>query len=133
MMAVNGVEPTGAIAWFPVVFFVNAAFAVACAYPASLVGVWFPDLRNFAISFVRTLFFVAPGLVALAEVPSDFAGVVHLNPLTGLFESYRDVFLYGQRPAAWQLLYPLGIAIAMLAVSVPVYLSEQRQFAKIVE
>jgi ABC-type polysaccharide/polyol phosphate export permease len=87
----------------------------------------------FAISFVRTLFFLAPGLVALAEIPDGAAGFVRFNPLTGLFEAYRSVFLYGEAPAAWHVLYPLAVAAALLAVFVPLYRTEQYQFAKVVE
>lgn len=133
MMAAYRVEPTFALLWLPLVLFVNIAFAVACAYPGALFGLWFPDLRVFAISFVRTLFFLAPGLVALAEIPDGAAGIVRFNPLTGLFESYRSVFLYGEAPTAWHLLYPLAIAAALLAVFVPIYRTEQYQFAKVVE
>jgi ABC-type polysaccharide/polyol phosphate export permease len=53
--------------------------------------------------------------------------------LTGLFESYRSIFLYGEAPAAWHLLYPLAIAAALLAIFVPIYRTEQYQFAKVVE
>jgi lipopolysaccharide transport system permease protein len=133
MMAAYRVEPTFALLWLPLVVFVNITFAVACAYPGALFGLWFPDLRVLAISFVRTLFFLAPGLVALAEIPDGAAGIVRFNPLTGLFESYRSVFLYGEAPAAWHLLYPLAIAAALLAVFVPIYRTEQYQFAKVVE
>lgn len=133
MMAAYRVEPTFALLWLPVVLSVNVVFAVACAYPGALFGLWFPDLRVFAISFVRTLFFLAPGLVALAEIPDGAAGFVRFNPLTGLFESYRSVFLYGEAPAAWHVLYPLAIAAALLALFVPIYRTEQYQFAKVVE
>jgi ABC-type polysaccharide/polyol phosphate export permease len=50
-----------------------------------------------------------------------------------LFESFRDLFLYGHRPAAWQLLYPLGFALVLLFAFVPLYAHEQRHFAKVVE
>ena len=36
-----------------------------------------------------------------------------------MFEGYRDVLLYGESPAAWELLYPFGISIAMLPPSSP--------------
>jgi ABC-type polysaccharide/polyol phosphate export permease len=133
MMAVYGVAPTVALVWLPLVVVVTIGFAIACAYPASLFGLWFPDLRVFAISLVRTLFFLAPGLVALAEIEGRAADLVRLNPLTGLFEAYRDVLLYGQRPAAWELGVPLLAGAALLALFLPVYRREQRQFAKVVE
>jgi ABC-type polysaccharide/polyol phosphate export permease len=132
MMAAYGVAPTVHTLWLPLVLLVTIAFGVAVAYPASLIGLWFPDLRLFVISFVRTLFFVAPGLVALAEIPGIANDLVRINPLTGLFEAFRHALLYGTAPAAWELLVPLGYTAALLALFVPVYRREQRHFAKVV-
>ena len=102
------------------------------AYPAALLGVWMPDIGNFVISFVRVLFFVAPGLVPLSQVSGDAHDLLLINPMTGLFESYRDALLYGDSPGAFELLYPAAPRRLLLAVFVPVFRSEQRQFAKII-
>jgi lipopolysaccharide transport system permease protein len=133
MMAIYAVPPTLATLWLPVVIGVNLLLAVAFAYPASLLGVWMPDVRNFVTSAVRVLFFIAPGLVALSEVPGSAHDLLLINPLTGLFESYRDALLYGDAPGAFELLYPAGFALVLLAVFLPLYRVEQRQFAKIIE
>ena len=133
MMAGYGVAPTLSILSLPLALAETVVLALACSYPACLIGLWFPDLRNFVISFVRAVFFVAPGLVALHEIHGTTADVVRANPLTGLFESYRDALVYGQAPAAWQLLYPLAFSAALLALFWPIFRSEQSQFAKVVE
>ena len=132
MMGIYRIAPTPALVWFPLVVVVNILLAVAVAYVASLVGIWFSDLRQFATSFVRTLFFLAPGLVPLALIGGDAATLLRLNPLSGVFEGYRSVLLYGDRPAAWELLVPTGFALVLLAIVLPVYAREQRQFAKVV-
>lgn len=132
MMAAYGVEPTAALLWLPVVLAVNVVLAIAVAYMASLVGLWFRELRPFLISFVRALFFLAPGLVPLAAIGGDAYDLVRLNPLTGLFEAYRAVVIGGHRPAAWELLYPVAVAALVLGTLVPVYRREARQFAKLV-
>jgi ABC-type polysaccharide/polyol phosphate export permease len=59
--------------------------------------------------------------------------LLKLNPLTGLFDMYRDIFLYGRTPAAWSVLYPAGVALLLLALTVPLFRREQHQFAKVVE
>jgi ABC-type polysaccharide/polyol phosphate export permease len=133
MMGIYRVEPTASIAWLPLVLAANVFLALGLAYPASLFGLWFRDLRNFGISFVRTLFFLAPGLVPLSQIPGRAHDWLRLNPLTGLFESYRDVLLFGHAPAVWELLYPAGCACVLLLLFVPLYNHEQRQFAKVVE
>jgi ABC-type polysaccharide/polyol phosphate export permease len=81
---------------------------------------------------VRALFFIAPGLIALDQLSGTARDLLPFNPLTGLFETFRDALLYGQAPAAWQLLVPLGFAVAILAISYPIYRSEQSQFAKLI-
>jgi lipopolysaccharide transport system permease protein len=130
-MAVYEIAPTAAVVWLPVVIAVNVVLAVACAYGAALVGLWFADLRPFLVSVVRAMFFLAPGLVPLSEVGGRADELLRVNPLTGLFEAYRSVLLDGERPAAWQLLFPLAAAALLLAVFVPVVVREQRQFAKV--
>ena len=132
MMAIYGVAPTWSILWFPIVLLINILLAIATAYAAVLFGIWLSELRSFVTSFVRALFFLAPGLVPLAETSEDVQTLLRLNPLTGLFEAYRDVFMYGTRPALWELAFPLAAALALLAIFVPLYRSEQRQFAKVI-
>jgi len=132
MMAIYGVEPTWNVFWFPLVLVVNVLLAAAAAYAATLFGIWLRELRAFVSSFVRILFFLAPGLVPLHETRESIRNILRINPLTGLFEAYRSVFMFGRPPAAWQLLIPLAAAALLLAVFVPLYRSEQRQFAKVI-
>jgi lipopolysaccharide transport system permease protein len=132
MMAVYGVPPTAALVWLPLVLLVTVAVGVAFSYPASLFGLWFWELRPIGSSIVRILFFIGPGLVPLSQTDSTTRGFLKLNPFTGLFESFRAVFLYGEAPGAWELLYPLAWAIVLAAAFVPLYGRDQREFAKVI-
>jgi lipopolysaccharide transport system permease protein len=132
MMAIYAVTPTWNLLWFPLVLLVNVLLAAAAAYPAILLGIWLRELKQFVLSFVRILFFVAPGLVPLSETSSGTRELLRLNPMTGLFEGYRAVFMFGEAPAAWELLIPFVTAVLLLAIFVPVYVVEQRQFAKVI-
>jgi lipopolysaccharide transport system permease protein len=133
MMAVYDVGPTLGLFWLPLALVVTLLFSVACAYVASLIGLWLRDARPFVLSFVRAMFFLAPGLVAIREIGGRAEGLVKLNPLTGLFEAYRSALLEGDRPAAWELGYPLAWTLIFLAFALPLYVHEHRQFAKVVE
>jgi lipopolysaccharide transport system permease protein len=133
MMAVYGVAPTLALLWLPVLVALTVAFAVALAYPASLFGLWHRELRPFAISLMRTLFFLAAGLVALDQITGTANDLVRINPLTAIFESYRAVLAQGRSPAVWEIAYPLAVATVLLVVAVPVFRRDQRDFAKVAE
>ena len=131
-MIYYGVAPTLALLWLPVVVAVTLILAIGIAWPAGLLGVWLPTSRIFAGQGLRILFFAAPGIVSLAEVPDSVHRWIVLNPLTGLFESFRHAFLYGDAPEFWQLAYPAAVGVVLMIVFVPLYRREQRHFAKLV-
>jgi lipopolysaccharide transport system permease protein len=131
-MAYYGVGPTVALLWLPVVVAATLTLAIGVAWPAALLGLWLPTTRVFASQGLRILFFAAPGVVALADVPPNVREWIVFNPLTGLFESFRHVFLYGTSPELWQLAYPALLGVALTLVFVPLYRREQRHFAKLV-
>jgi ABC-type polysaccharide/polyol phosphate export permease len=133
MMAVYRIPPTLELAWLPLVLLENVALALSFAYPMALFGLWYRESRPLAISVIRTMFFLAPSLVAPATTSGTSWRLLQLNPLTGLFEAYRAIFVYGRPPTAWDVLYPLAFAGAVAAISVPIYRREEPQFAKVVE
>lgn len=132
MMIVYGVAPTAAVLWVPVALAVTIVLSAALAYPAALIGLWYPEYQGIVVSLVRAMFFLAPGLIALDEIPGKAHDLLLINPLTGIFEAFRDAILYGQSPAAWELGLPLAAAALIFAIAFPVYRREQTQFAKLV-
>ena len=131
-MIIYGVEPTVALLWLPVLIVATLMLAFGAAWPSALLGLWVPTVKTFASQALRVLFFAAPGLVALAEMSDDVRRYIVFNPFTGLFESYRHVFLYGDSPEFWELAYPVGAGLLLTLVFLPVYRREQRHFAKLV-
>ncbi|HEV2786835.1 MAG TPA: hypothetical protein VGV67_10630 [Solirubrobacteraceae bacterium] len=131
-MAFYGVGPTLALLWLPVVVAATLILAVGIAWPAALIGIWLPNARIFAGQGLRVLFFAAPGIVALDELPQDVRDWVVLNPLSGLFEGFRHVFFYGDSPELWELVYPAAVGVVLTLVFLPIYRREQRHFAKLV-
>lgn len=131
-MAFYGIGPTLALLWLPVVIAATLLLALGVAWPAALIGLWFPSITVFAGQLLRILYFAAPGLVALSEVSPEVREWMVWNPLTGLFESFRHVFLYGNAPEFWELAYPAGVGLVLMLLFFPVYRREQRHFAKLV-
>ncbi len=52
--------------------------------------------------------------------------VLMLNPVSGLFEGFRAVLLYGDAPALWHVAVPLSYALALLAIFVPCTAARRR-------
>jgi lipopolysaccharide transport system permease protein len=132
-MALSGVSPTPYAFWLLALIPETILLAIAFAYPATIFGILYPDLRSFAVSAVRTLYFLAPSLVALESVHGVTADLLKLNPLSGLFEGYRAALLYGETPPLWSFVIPLAYCAASLAIFLPLYRVEAVHFAKVVE
>jgi lipopolysaccharide transport system permease protein len=132
MMIAYEVSLTTAVLWLPLCLAATVALALAFAYPATLFGVWYPELQPFVVSVARAAFFLAPGLISLELIGGFTRELLPLNPLTGLFESYRAALLYGRSPDAWEILVPFAAAALVIAVSLPVYLKDQARLAKLV-
>jgi ABC-type polysaccharide/polyol phosphate export permease len=132
LMIIYWVGLTSALLWLPVVLAATFVLALGAAWPAALIGVWAPNVQALASQALRVLFFLSPGLVALSEVSEGVYDWMVFNPLSGLFESFRHVFLYGDSPALWELAYPTAVGLLLMAVFIPVYRREQRHFAKMV-
>ena len=131
-MIVGGVAPTWTLLWLPVVVAATLVLALGVAWPATLLGMWFPTIKVVVSQAVRVLFFAAAGIIALREMSDDVRRWIVFNPLTGLFESFRHVVLYGEHPDFWQLAYPVAIGVLLGVVFIPIYRREQRHFAKLV-
>ena len=131
-MVIGGVAPGWHLLWLPVVMAVNLLLALGLAWPATLLGTWYPSLRVIASQVVRILFFAASGIIALREMSPDVARWVRLNPLTGLFESYRRTLLYNEPLSLAEIGYPAAVGLALTLLFAPVFRREQRHFAKLV-
>ena len=131
LMATYGVAPTPWILMLPAVILVTLFFALACAFPAALIGLWMPEMIPFIMSAARATYFLAPGLIALRHIYGHTHDLLVLNPLTGLFEGFRDTLLYGQAPQWWELVYPAAFAAVVIAVVYPLWRREAPHFAKV--
>lgn len=129
LMVVYGVAPTLSILWLAPALVLTLALAVSFAYVAALVGLYHPELRPLGVSLMRALFFLAPGLVALDQIGAG-ADWIHLNPFSGLFETWRHALL-GGAPEAWMLLVPAVCAALVLAVALPLYRRDEAHFPKV--
>ena len=115
MMAVYGVAPHPAVLWLPVVSADHDLGGRVCLPGIALrPGSGRPVPSGSA--WCAILFFIGPGLVPLSQTSAQTSDWLRLNPLTGLFESFRDMFLYGRSPSAENLLYPLAWGLILLCV-----------------
>lgn len=130
IMLTYGIYPTMAFLWLPFVIAVLVLLTSGPAYIAAVFGLYFPDYRGAVLSFFRLGFFVSAGLIPLNEVPGGLATLLHVNPMSGIFESFRAILLHGQTPRIMDITYPAAIGFALLSMGLALYRRYERDFPK---
>lgn len=122
---------TWALLWLPVVFVVLGVLTAGPTYLAAVYGLYLPDFRGVAQSFLRLSFLASTGLVALGRIPGDgLPRYFKANPLSGIFDALRAIVIRGRSPAAILLLYPLAVGVFLLVAGVVVYRWREAEIPK---
>lgn len=131
LMIHYSIAPTVALLWLPLIIAILMFLSTGITYLTSIFGLYFPGMRGVARNFLRVAFFASTGLVSIRGVANERVGeLLLLNPLSGLFEAFRAVIVYGHSPKAADLLYPLSVGAVLLIAGMWLYASRQHEFAK---
>jgi lipopolysaccharide transport system permease protein len=86
-------EPGFSLFVLPCVFIGVAMISTGCGLIAAILTVRYRDMANLIGIVVRLLMFVTPVLYPLASITKQLKWVVQVNPLTSLFELFRQSLL----------------------------------------
>lgn len=122
LMIVYDVAPTRALLFLPVVVLILLLVTSGPTYIATIFGLYFPDFRGAVLNIVRAGFFLSSGLVPIEEVPGhELPLLLRANPLTGIFDSFRAIFLEGRPPFWMDMAYPAAVGTVVLAIGLLLY------------
>jgi lipopolysaccharide transport system permease protein len=130
LMAYYSIIPTAALLWLPVVIAVLMFLSTGPAYLLTLFGLYLPDLRGAVQNLIRLGFFASTALVGTKDLPERFDVLLRANPVSGIFESFRAIIVYGQAPNPADLAYPLAVGLVLNVVGVALYRQRQHAFVK---
>lgn len=130
-MAAFTVGPTIHLIWLPVVVAVQIVFTIGLALPAAAIGVNYRNLPKLTANLLRMWFYLSPGIWALSRITDDtLLLVAKLNPLTGLFESYRGAILTPHAPG-WELLVTLAVGLVGCVAGGWYFVRREATFGKV--
>ena len=105
-----GVRPTWALLGLPMVLAVQLIFTAGLILLASMGSLLYRDLRPLIDVALTVWMYATAVLYPVDRIEGPIGALLATNPMTVIIESYRDVLLRGQLPAA----IPLGL-ITLLA------------------
>jgi lipopolysaccharide transport system permease protein len=113
--------------------FIQALYFVLVFGVAMILGglyVYYRDLNQIWEVVLQLGFFLSPIVYPISILPENILPYYMLNPITVVIQSYRDIFLYGIFPPAWEIAYLIGIAVMILVVGGLIFSRLERRFAE---
>lgn len=98
---------------FPAVVLIQAALTVGIGLIVAPLVVFFRDLERVVRLILRALFYASPIIYGTSDLPRALQPWAGLNPLSGLFDTYRAAF-FDASWNPWLALTSLGWATVLL-------------------
>ena len=76
------------------------------------------------------LFYATPVLYSMSMFPKKIQLLLHLNPMTTIIESYRDIFYYQQMPNLLGLFLVLIFSLILMFIGIKVFKKLEKGFAE---
>lgn len=104
--------------FLPIVLMLTVLFVYGVSLIVASMNVFFRDIQHLVGNLLNLLFFLAPVVYPISEIPERFLPIYSLNPFANLVVLYHQVLLPGPI-----LLYNVGLAVfyAVLAFIVGSY------------
>lgn len=104
------------LATIPVVL-IELLFAVGMGMVLGVLNVFFRDVGQFFGIFLQFWFWCTPIVYPISVLPESIRVLMPMNPMQPVIHAYQEIFMVGDWPNWWSLLYPLALAILLCAMA----------------
>lgn len=125
---------------FPVILLIQFIYQTGLCFIFSSINVKFRDVRQIVIVATMAWLYLTPVLYKIEMIPDKYSFFGHivnprlwlgiLNPMTGIINSYRDVFYYGSSPDFLFLGISCAAAVITLFIGYITFNYFERTFAE---
>jgi lipopolysaccharide transport system permease protein len=114
--------------WLPVLCLLMALLGMAFGLVFSAITVRYRDLR-FLIQFgIQLLMYFSPVIFPLSIVEGKLEKLISCNPVSGIIEASRSIFLSGSMPDLYLLSISFSITLITLFIGLIIFSRVQRNF-----
>ena len=124
--------PGKALLWIPVLLIAQGVFTYGITLFLSTLQVFLRDTLQ-VVAVLTTVWMFAtpifyPAVLVEQRRGGQFAWILDVNPMHWLIDSYRDVLIFGEWPAAFDLGRFAVVALVALALGSTFFMRQKRQF-----
>lgn len=116
----------------PVAFAPLFLIGVGTTWIVAGLGTFVRDLKHVVPLAMSLLLFLTPVLYPLSTAPAKIAAYVAFNPLGPVFETIRQVMVFGTAPSAAAMVLHMALAILYAVAGYAVFRSREWEYADVV-
>ena len=114
----------------PVIALIQFVFTLGLVLALSAINIFIKDTEYIVQFILNMLFYATPILYPASLFPDKIRWVLYLNPLTGIIDAYRDIFMYHQMSNMISTLYLIVIAIVFFFIGLAIFRKLEKGFAE---
>ena len=118
------------IIFLPLVVLTQFVLLQGIIFITGSINVYVRDLEYIINFFIAMLFYGTPVLYSMDMFPAKIQTILHLNPMTTIIESYRDIFFYQQMPNLKGLSLVFLLSLIILFIGTKVFKKLEKGFAE---
>ncbi|WXL26073.1 ABC transporter permease [Ectopseudomonas mendocina] len=109
VLIIIGRFPGEAVFALPLLIALQLLFALGLGMTLAVLNVFFRDIGQLFAIALQLWFWLTPIVYPLNILPAGLQPLLAFNPVTGLMQSYQNMFLHNAWPH-WQTLWPITLA-----------------------
>lgn len=126
----SGLGITKYIVFYPIILIAQYLIILAISFIVSSITVYFRDLQHFIGVALQLLFYATPIVYASESIPSDFAWILKINPMTYIIDGYRAIFYNQTMPDIASIGIIIAIGIIACIIGYAIFCKLQKGFAE---
>ncbi len=120
-----------ALLWLPVLLLITAILAFSIGMFLASFGTFKRDLVMGSTILMQFWLFTSPIMYPLSQVPDKWKTLYMMNPVVGLIEGYRNIFLKAAPPPAEPFFWSVVVTLIILAITWPLFRWISQYFADV--
>jgi len=98
----------------------------------SVFGLFIKDLPNLLNPLLRLWWFLSPALYSIDRIPLRYRNLFILNPMCGLFQTFRNLILYGKAPAWESFVITIVFSFFLFFTGMVIFYKTETDFTRVI-
>lgn len=127
---IGGIGISWHLILLPLIALIQFVLVLGIVFALSAINIYIKDTEYLVAFIINMLFYATPILYQTSMFPQKIRWLLHLNPMTGIIESYRNIFMYHVLPSLSTLGYIGIVSLILLIIGYMIFRKLEKGFAE---